>query len=337
MTSIALAALLVVAVPSQERDAAPVRLGAGDHVYEWVVDWPKLPAGERLGPMHGGVVVDGRGRVLVSTDERGILVIDSGGAIVDSFCEELGAGVHSMALARDEVDGKPRELLLLAYLRHEVIAATLDGKIVWRIGTPAPSGLYDVEAEQPGYHPTGIALAPNGDLYVADGYGKSYVHRFGPGREYVASFGGPGAELGKLRAPHGILFDPRGGEERLVIADRENGRMQVFDLAGGPLAEYPDDVRRPCASALDAEGNLVVADLDGRVTILDPKFELIAQLGENPVREQRANYEVPPADWRVGAFLAPHSVTWDRAGNLYVAEWNRHGRIVKLRRVRKDG
>ena len=334
-----LLALLFSLAPHEEPASRPVqteplRLGRGTHTYEWVSHWPKRPAGEELGSMHGGIVVDRRGRVLVSTDERGILVIDREGTIVASLCEELGAGVHSMTLWEES----DRDLLLLAYLHNEIVAATLDGKIVWRLGTPTPSGLYPSDGEtQVRYSPTGIALAPGGELYVADGYGTSYVHRFDFAREYVASFGGPGPELGKLQTPHGILFDTRSDVPQLVVADRENSRLQVFDLEGGPLAEYPADVRRPCALDLDAEGNMVVADLDGRVTILDPSFELVTHLGENPVAEQRANYGVPPEDWRDGVFLAPHSAAWDAEGNLYVAEWNRHGRIVKLARVRDGG
>lgn len=344
-----LALLLALAVSPQvapsEADPAPEppRLGTGRHVYEWTPDWPRLAPGERLGPMHGGLAVDARGRVLVGTDERGILVVEPDGTIAGSICEELGAGVHSMALVAvpdeaggDVEGGGERELLLLAYLSGEVLAATLDGEIVWRVGLPAASGLYAEDAKRPRYHPTGVALAPGGELFVADGYGKSYVHRFGPDRAYVASFGGPEAEtdLGRLRGPHGLALDRRGDAPRLLIADREHSRLVTFDLEGRPLAEYPDDVRRPCAFALDAAGDLAVADLDGRVTILGPAFEPLAQLGENPEPELRGDYEVPPERWRDGAFLAPHAVAWDADGNLYVAEWNRHGRLVKLRRTR---
>jgi len=331
--------LLTAGLPVQEgvvSEARP-RLGSGRHVYEWVSDWPRLPEGEHLGITHGGIVVDAQGRIFASTDgERAMLVIDPDGTIVGSWGAELGAGVHSMTLVREG----ERELLLLAYLRHEVIAATLEGEIVWRLGIPAGAGVYDLAKKQPGYHPTGIARAPDGGLFVADGYGKSYVHRFDADRAYVASFGGPGDTLGKLRCPHGLLLDTSankesGGEPRLIVADRENARLQVFDLAGKPLAEYGEHVRRPCALAL-AGGDLVVADLTGRVTILDRDFELITHLGENPDPSLRGNFDVPPEQWRDGVFLAPHSVAWDADGNLYVAEWNRFGRIVKLRRVRDE-
>jgi hypothetical protein len=327
------ASLLLVAagLPVPQTADAPLRLGSGEHIYEWVPDWPKLPPGEHLGITHGGIVIDARGRIFASTDgERAMLVIEPDGTIVDTWGAELGAGVHSMTLVKEE----KRELLLLAYLRHEVIAATLDGEIVWRLGTPAGAGIYDLEQKQPGYHPTGIAPAPGGGLFVADGYGKSYVHRFDASRAYVESFGGPGAELGQMRCPHGLLLDESGEEPRLIVADRENGRLQVFDLAGKGLSEHGEHVRRPCALAA-SNGDLVVADLTGRVTILDRDFKLIAHLGENPEPSLRGNFDAPPDVWRDGVFLAPHSATWDADGNLYVAEWNRLGRIVKLRRVRE--
>ena len=147
------------------------------------------------------------------------------------------------------------------------------------------------------------------------------------------SFGGPGSEPGQLRTPHGIWVDTRGDEPLLVVADRENGRLQRYTLAGEHVDVLTRDLRRPC-QAKEQGGDLVVADLAGRVTILGPDGETLCHLGDNPVPERRANHGVPREEWRDGVFSAPHSATWDAEGNLYVMDWNRWGRVSKLERVR---
>jgi hypothetical protein len=80
-------------------------------------------------------------------------------------------------------------------------------------------------------------------------------------------------------------------------------------------------------------GDLVVADLAGRVTILDKDNRVIAHLGDNPDPKKRATNQVPPDQWVDGVFISPHCPRWDNQGNLYVHEWLTSGRVIKLKRV----
>jgi DNA-binding beta-propeller fold protein YncE len=320
-------ALFAAAAFQDAKPPVPVVLGAGPHRYEWVRDWAKLPTGMSLGNTHGCVLVDSKGRVYVNTDtENAVIVFDADGKFLRAWGRELAGGLHGMSLVKE---GDEEFFYLAHTARHEVLKATLDGKILWTLGWPEKSGVYASANE---FLPTSIALAPNGDLFVADGYGKSWVHQFDSKREYVRSWGGPGSEVGKLATPHGLWLDTRGEKPVLLVADRENHRVQSFDLDGKPLGIVASDLRRPCH--LHQRGSeLVVADLAGRITLLDAKNAVLEHLGDNPDEALRAQNGVPREKWRDGEFLSPHCACFDAAGNIYIVDWNYLGRINKLRRV----
>ncbi len=336
-------ALVAGALSLARQEPAPIRFEAGGHTYEWVRGWGQLPEGMELGNTHGCVVVDSRDRVYLNTDRsHAVVVFDPEGHYVGSFGAELAGGLHGMALVREGGE----EFLLLAHTaRHQVLKTTLAGEILWTLDYPQESGIY-ASAEE--YAPTSVVALPDGGLMVADGYGASWIHRFDAERRYMRSFGGPGTELGKLRVPHGLLLETRAGEPTLIVADRENHRLQLFDLDGNAKSVVPAPqetppaperalLRRPChmhRAPAAAGAELAVADLAGRVTILDLELDLVAHLGDNPDPKKRARNEIPRAEWKDGEFLAPHCANWDSRGNLYVTDWLAAGRITKLARVK---
>lgn len=304
-----------------------VVVGSGAHRYEWVRGWGALPESRELGNTHGCVLVDRAGRVYVNTDtEDAVVVFDEAGKRLKTWGKELAGGLHGMTLVRE---GEQEFFYFAHTARHEVLKTTLEGEILWTLGWPEKSGVYASAAE---YAPTSVVVTDKGEIYVADGYGKSWIHRFNAKREWVASFGGPGSELGKLATPHGLWLDTRAGEPVLLVADRENHRVQSFDLEGRALAVVASDLRRPCH--LHQRGSeLVIADLAGRITLLDAKNQVIAHLGDNPDESLRAQNGVPREKWRDGEFLAPHCATFDARGNVYVVDWNASGRVTKLARI----
>jgi DNA-binding beta-propeller fold protein YncE len=329
LVSLLAATALVLALrsPAQQTDAKPITMGAGAQRYEWVRNWLELPEKKDIGNTHGGIVIDAQGLIYVNTDTtKAIMVYGKDGKFLRSFGEDLAGGVHGMLLAKE--DGK-EFLYLVHHGKNEARKLTLQGETLWTIPYPAESGKY---AKADEYQPTGIALTPNGDIFIADGYGKSWVHRYDKNRKYLASFGGPGSEPGQMNTPHGIALDTRTNPPTLLVADRANHRLQVFDLEGR-FQKAIGGFRLPCSVDIQDE-YVAVADLAGRVTILNGKNEVVTQLGDNPNEALRAKNDVPREQWVDGLFTAPHSARWDAEGNLYVMDWNYLGRINKLRRVK---
>ena len=304
-------------------------LGAGEHTYRWVPGWAKLPAGMSLGNTHGCIAVDRDDNVYVNTDtEHAIVVFDRAGNFLRSFGKELAGGLHGMLLRQE---GKEQFLYLAHLGRHEVLKTTLDGEILWTLGYPAESGLYDDPSR---FLPTSVAVAPTGELFVADGYGLSWIHVFDRERKYVRTLGGLGNQRGQFNTCHGIAIEEWNGAPALFVADRENHRLQVLDLAGRVLSVSPGELRRPCHVEV-RDGALLVPDLAGRVTILGPAGEALAQLGDQPDEGLRARNDVGAERWKDGEFLSPHCARWDSRGDLYVVDWNFLGRVTKLERVRQ--
>lgn len=306
----------------------PLVLGAGNHRYEWIPNWARLPEGMKFGNTHGAVVIDAQGRVLMNTDsENAIIIFSPDGKFIKAWGKSWQNGTHGMALHKE---GKTEFVYLTHFNRHQFAKCTLDGQEVWVKDYPKESGVYQ-KAEE--FKPTGIAITPNGDFYVTDGYGKSYVHQYSAKGEYVRSWGGVGTEAGQLKQPHGIWLDTREKTPRVLVADRANHRLQFFSLEGKFLSMVTDDLRLP--SNFHQRGtDIVVADLQGRVTILDKNNRIITHLGDNEDPKLRGQNPVLPDKWKDGQFISPHCVRWDSQGNLYVAEWLSTGRITKLRRLK---
>jgi hypothetical protein len=314
-----------------------VTLGSGAHRYEWVRGWGTLPVGMKYGSMHGGVVVDAQNHVYFSTDgDASIVVLDAQGRFVRSFGKEwrpdkAGDGTHDVQLHRD---GGQEFLYLVSLFRHGFAKLTTTGEQVWVNGFPEASGIYKSKEE---FKPTGITVLPGGDVYVTDGYGANYIHRYRATGEYVSSWGGKSTdacEPGKFDTPHKIIVDTRGGEPTVLVADRENHRLQWFSREGKHVRTLDgaekDFLRRPSAFSIRGKA-VAIADLKGRVTVLEGDT-LAAQLGDSGNENKQATNEVPADQFVDGEFVAPHGVAFDADGNLYVSEWALTGRVVKLAR-----
>lgn len=316
------------AVSPVEQLPAGTRLMVGDAMYEPVPGWCALPDERPLGNTHGGIVVDREGLVYYNTDtDRSIMVHRADGTFVRSLVPQYPA-IHGMVIREEN----GTEYIYAAHLRgKQVLKLRLDGTLVWALGVPMESGKYDDNPNA--YNPTGVAVGPDGSIFVVDGYGRNWCHQFGPDLTYIRSFGGRGTGDGQFQTCHGIALDERGDEPCLLICDRENRRLQRFDLNGNFIDVAATDLRRPCSVSFHGD-HVAVAELEGRVTVLDDAFNVVGHFGDNPRREHWANNGVPPTEWSDGIFTAPHGCCFDAEGNLYVMDWNATGRISKLARVK---
>ena len=301
-------------------------MGAQSQRYRVVTGWGALPTGKEFGYTHG-VQEDAQGRIFIHNQSAdAVMIFDADGRFIKSWGEEFKDGAHGMQMRRE---GDTEFLYLADYVRHIVVKTTLDGEIVWTLGVPKDGGLYANEGE---YRPTNVAFAPNGDFYVADGYGKGFIHHYNPKAELIRSWGGNGAGVGQFNCPHGLWVDTRRTTPVLMVADRENHRWQNFTLDGEYLGAMSENLRRPCHFAARWP-YLLVPDLAGRVSIFDWQNNLVTHLGDNPDVSQRANPNVPVAQRVPGRFCSPHAACWDRDGNIYVVEWLKPGRVTKLARM----
>ncbi|MCL4784272.1 MAG: hypothetical protein KJZ70_14665 [Bryobacterales bacterium] len=307
--------------------AGAMTLGSGDHEYEVHHDWAKLPASVQLGYTHG-VIEDRLGRIFIHNRSKdAVAIFDADGRFIKSWGARFEKGAHGLQLVKE---GSDEFLFLSDPEGHEVVKTALDGEELLRIGVPKESGVYDDPTR---FKPTNTAVAPNGDIYVADGYGLSYIHRYNKKGEYISTWGGKGAEAGKMNCPHGIWIDARDGNPTVLVADRANIRLQMFSLEGKHMGFVTENLRHPCHFDVRGE-ELLIPDLHGRVTIFNGKNELVVHLGDYPDIWKQKGYPNLPQEMRLpGKFISPHAACWDHSGNIYVVEWVSDGRITKLRKV----
>ena len=175
---------------------------------------------------------------------------------------------------------------------------------------------------------TNCDVAPNGDIYVVDGYGLSWIFVFDKDGKFKKVFGGPVAPW-KLSNCHKIFIDPRFQPVRLLLCDRGNNRMLHLSLDGEIIGVIADKgLRRPSSASF--HGDLVcVAEIAGRVSVWDKEGNQVASLGVNDTPGQTNTPTVKPIDWRSGVVTSPHGITFDAQGNIMETEWNNFGRVLR--------
>jgi len=283
------------------------------------------PDNKPLGPCHGGVVIDKAGNIYVSTDtERGVVVYSPAG----KFLRAIGpTRIHGLEVREENgveyiYAARPSD--------HEVVKLKLDGTGEWAIHFPKEAGIYK---DEKGFNPCAVTVAPDGSIFVADGYGANYVLKFDQDRKFVKAFGGPGAEEGKFKTCHGIALDTRQDKPLLLVCNRNNNRVEYWDLDGNFVRIIQKDLRMPAAVHIRGD-YAVFPELQGRVTVLDKAGNIVAQVGDNPVPDQRANFGLPQDKWKDGVCNSPHGASIDKDGNLIVSEWSQFGHLHKFSRVK---
>ena len=334
-----------------------MQLSAGDYKFKWQGDWAQLPSGDSVprGWAHHGMAFSNHGQIISFHPTESIVVIlEQNGDLVRSF-EAPVIEAHGLTLETNGID----QFIWLAdngrkrnpdydyeYMPDppigKVVKMSMSGQLDMELGAP------DIAAYNEGlFSPTSTiafdsSKGGNGDIWVADGYGQSLVHRFTSGGEYLSTIDGS-LGAGRFDCPHSLWIDTRGTNPELLVADRANGRLQVFDMEGGYIrtigADYFD---RPTVFCDYVDDVVIVGELNARLTLVGPNDELVGYLGDNtPVSEEPAwpkepdENDIPRRTSRLqaGLFNSPHGITSDDIGNIYVTEWLIGGRYTKLNRV----
>ncbi|HEV2121740.1 MAG TPA: peptidyl-alpha-hydroxyglycine alpha-amidating lyase family protein [Chloroflexota bacterium] len=291
--------------------------------YQVVQGWEQLPPGFTHRDCVG-VSVDSKDNVYLFTrDQPRLIVYRQDGTFLRSWREVLFTDrTHGVTLGPDD------HVYCVDEGNHCLYKFTPEGEVVMAIGNKGVASetgydgtLESIKGGPPFNRPTNVAVAPSGDLYVSDGYGNCRVHRFAANGDYIQSWGEPGTGPRQLNLPHGIAVDQEG---RVLVADRENDRIQFYSPDGEFLEQWTD-VQRPTNIAIDRDGRIYVSELwwrigqrsqvhgdvtvdkPGRVSVFAPDGQVLARWG-GPERTAPGN------------FVAPHDIAVDSKGDLYVAE-----------------
>lgn len=330
-----------------------MRVGSGEHTYEWVDHWANIPDTEssRTGWAHHGIVVTEAGIVVAfHQGDPVMLLFDNDGALQRSWEIDLNEA-HGITVVKecdteylwlsDSWEKPKREDSYKVPapdgpVSGQVMKTTLDGSIVMRLPRP------DLPIYRDGhYMPTSVAVneerhGGNGDIWVADGYGQKCVHRYDKAGNYISSINGEEGTEGHYNLPHGVFIDRRKSEPELYVADRWHRPVHVYDLDGNFKRAFGMDFLTSASGFVTYGDFLIIAELGSRLAVLDGDDEIICYLGDNSDVTTMEGWpiegwpNVPAAHIEPGKFNSPHSIAVDKDGNLYVSEWLIGGRITKL-------
>ncbi len=299
--------------------AAPLALadhhGGGFHA---VKGWLKLPDGMETGET-AGVGVDSHNHVFIfhRGKDMPIMCVEADtGKIVSSFGEGLFTNAHGL-----EVDSQDN-VWVTDTLNHQVYKFDHDGNLLLTVGEKGKSGLDATHFNQP----TDVAVTPDGEFYVSDGYGNSRVAKFDAEGKFLFDWGKKGTAPGDFNLPHGITLDPEGN---VYVADRSNMRIQVFTAKGKFIKEWGKEqlgeVGRPWGLEYAPDGNLYVIDGSDMLDSTPSIARLTILTLEGKVVEHWSEYGSDPGQLSWG-----HDVAVGKDGGVYTAEVRNNNRAQKF-------
>ena len=304
-------------IRSHAQDVDP---NAAPNPYREDVGWAKTALGRPFGSTIG-VDIDRDGKSVWVYDRCGgstcqnskiapVMKFDPTGKLVAAFGSGLVNDPHGFYVDRDNniwltdfrgKDGKG----------HTVLKLSPDGKVLMTLGKPGVAG----DGPDTFNSPTDVLIAPNGDIFVADGHGaqtNARIVKLSKEGKFIKAWGKEGKAPGEFDVPHGLAMDSQG---RLFVADRANNRIQIFDQDGKFLAEWKQ-FGRPSGVFIDKNDIIYVADSQSSDKT-NPGFKQGIRIGS-------------AKDGKVTAFIqetvdvgALEGVAADDSGNVYGGYTNR--------------
>jgi len=305
----AILAIGAIRAQSQEQD-----VNAAPNPYRVIDNWAQLPAG-RVWGMAIGVDIDRDGKSVWIFDRCGaksctgsnvapIQKFDSSGKLLTSFGASMFNFPHGLFVDPDGnvwvTDGKAAN-----GTGHTAIKFSPDGKVLMTLGTPGVAGTDETHFNAP----SDVLVAPNGDIFVADGHGddtNARIVKFSKDGKFITAWGRKGSDPGEFDTPHGLAMDSSG---HLYVADRMNSRIQIFEPDGKFIAEWRQ-FGRPSGLFIDKHDVLYAAD---------------SQSGEKYNKGFKQGIRIGSVkDGKVTAFISsagtsemPEGVAADDEGNVY--------------------
>lgn len=260
--------------------------------YRLVPNWGALSSSETWGQVPG-VAIDAKGKIFAfRRAEPPIVELDSTGKVLKMWGEQMFVWPHGIRVDRDGfiwvTDGQARD-----GKGQQVFKLSPDGKVVLTLGTKGVSG----DGPDTFNGVCDVAIGNNGDIFVADGHRNARVLKFSKDGTFIKMWGKRGAGPGEFNVPHAIVIDSRG---RVLVGDRSNDRIQIFDQDGKYLEEWAQ-FGTPSGMFIDTNDTLYVADYNVKKGIL---------VGSAKTGEVRFKLDDAVAE----------GVVVDRDGSIYVGE-----------------
>ena len=286
--------------------------GEGKYRYELVEGWGKYPEGWEYIDVTG-VTVDRQDRVYVlNRGAHPIMVFNRDGTLVTSWGEDFFGRAHGSCTGPDG------SIYCTDDISHTVSKFTSEGKLLMMLGEKGVSSnsgyvkkqdlfesLATIQRGAPPFNrPTGVSLSSYGDILISDGYGNARVHKFSSDGDLLYSWGEPGTAPGQFVLPHNLWVDKK---DRVWVVDRENRRVQIFDIQGNFLAQWTN-LARPTDLVMDSDDIVYISELEQTVSIFTMDGKLLTRWGS------------PGEPLTEALFDSPHTIAVDSHGDIYVGE-----------------
>ena len=323
MKLLGVAAVALIAVSGVVFAQAPAPTNTLPDPYLRVANWAKMPAGRFWGAA-AGVDIDPDGKSVWVAERCGqnscagsnaapILKFDAQGKLVKAFGAGLFVFPHGINVDREGnvwvTDGQGKD-----GMGHQVIKFSPDGKVLMRLGKPGVAG-----AGRDTFNmPSDVLVAPNGDIFVADGHGgtsNDRIVKFDKNGTYIKEWGVKGTGPGEFDIPHALAMDSRG---RLFVGNRNNNRIDIFDQDGKFLASWPQ-FSRPSGIYIDANDTIYVADSESEsVSKNHDGWKRGIRIGS--AKDGSVKYFIPDPIDKTDTTSAAEGVAVDKDGIIYGAE-----------------
>src|SRR6184192_2362925 len=239
--------------------------------YQTIENWFKLPEGRKIGST-AGITVDRDGTSVWTFDRCGgqycagsnlapIMKFDESGKLVKSFGAGMFVRPHGIRIDREgnvwvtDGEGPDGKDPNKNGKGHQVFKFSPEGKVLMTLGKAGVAG----DGPDTFNQPSAVLIAPNGDIFVADGHGgnsNARVVKFSKDGKFIKTWGKKGTAPGDFDTPHALAMDSRG---RLFVGDRGNNRIQIFDQ-DMKLLDTWYQFSRPSGIYIDKNDDIYVAD-----------------------------------------------------------------------------
>lgn len=312
-------------------------IGYNGFVYKVISDWGRLDADKvPVKDCHEMVMSrSGLFYMLTNHTQNNVVVYNRDGSLNKTWGTTY-PGAHGLSIHEE---GDIEYLYITDTDRHEVIKATLDGEELMILGYPTEIGAYQSPED---YKPTETAIAPNGDIYVTDGYGLQFVIQYNAKGQYIRHWGGRGDGPEYFDCVHGIAIDSRGlSEPSLLITSRNQNVLKRFTMDGQYLSDIPvpgSFICRPVIHGKNIYGAVFRSGTNtnfgsGYLLILDENDRVVSAPGAT--EPLYASGILQPQKQDTKTFIHPHDVCVDGGGNLYIPQWNSGNMYpIKLERIK---